>query len=460
VASGVTKPLVIRDVEIDGRTGLDCHIADGTVVEVAPRLQVAHAETVEGRGGALIPGLADHHLHLLALAAAAASVDLAGARDWRQTLRPHAGGEGWLRVIGWDDAGHGRLDRDRLDEVLPDRPVRVQHRSGALWVLNSRAIDLLSDRPPPSGAERDATGRLTGLLWRADDWLSGRTAPLPDLAPVGALLARCGVTAVTDATPSYDDLAVDSIVDAVLAEQLPQQVQLLCGQVAATTSRVSLGPRKLVVPDHDLPDPDVLAAQVRGVHESGRAVAVHCVSRAALALAVAALQSAGVAAGDRVEHCAVADEQAVAALAMLGVTVITQPTLVARRGDDYLDRHGADEHADLWRCASLLDGRVRTALSSDAPYGDPDPWATVKAARDRVTASGRSFGPRERLSTRTALRMLLTPLGDPGGDPRTVARGAAADLVLLATPLAEVLESPDRELVVATIAAGNVAYLS
>jgi predicted amidohydrolase YtcJ len=457
-AAGVSRRLVIRDVEIDGRRGLDCHTADGAVVEVGPRLQVAHADLLDGRGGALIPGLADHHLHLLALAAEAASVDMAGSRDWRQALRWHAGGQEWLRVVGWDDERQGALDRDCLDEVLPDRPVRVQHRSGALWVLNSRALELRSDRPPPPGAERDATGRLTGRLWRADDWLSGRTGPLPDLAPVGALLAQCGVTGVTDATPSYDDAAVAGIVTAVQRRQVPQHVQLLCERMPAPAPRVSLGPHKLVVPDHDLPDPDALAAQMRGAHDAGRAVAVHCVSRAALVLTIAALRSAGTMPGDRVEHCAVADEGAVAALAELVVTVVTQPTLVTQRGDDYLDRHAADEHADLWRCASLLDAGVPTALSSDAPYGDPDPWATVRAARDRATATGRVVGPGERVTADVALRSLTTPLAHPAGRPRRIEPGAPADLVVLDAPLADVLAAPHRDRVVATVADGEVVY--
>src|SRR5439155_480481 len=56
----------------------------------------------------------------------------------RQADRTLPPGE-WLRAVGW--AGHEHdLDRDVLDAVVPDRPVRVQHRSGALWVLNSAAL--------------------------------------------------------------------------------------------------------------------------------------------------------------------------------------------------------------------------------------------------------------------------------------------------------------------------------
>lgn len=57
----------------------DCRVRAGRIVALAPRLRAAPGENVvDGRGGALLPGLADHHLHLTAMAAQAASVDLSG----------------------------------------------------------------------------------------------------------------------------------------------------------------------------------------------------------------------------------------------------------------------------------------------------------------------------------------------------------------------------------------------
>jgi predicted amidohydrolase YtcJ len=108
----------------------------------------------------------------------------------------------------------------------------------------------------------------------------------------------------------------------------------------------------------------------------------------------------------------------------------------------------ADEHADLYRYASLLKGGVPVVPSSDAPFASEDPWRTIAAA------ARRDLGPAERVSPLRALNGLLTPLEDPGGEPRRVTVGARADLCLLHVPLAEALSILDAGMVAATFCGG------
>jgi predicted amidohydrolase YtcJ len=49
-------------------------------------------------------------------------------------------GHGWIRGVGYAETVAGDLDAAALDRLRPDRPVRVQHRSGALWILNTAAL--------------------------------------------------------------------------------------------------------------------------------------------------------------------------------------------------------------------------------------------------------------------------------------------------------------------------------
>src|SRR5881628_2579258 len=72
------------------------------------------------------------------------------------------------------------------------------------------------------------------------------------------------------------------------------------------------------------------ARRIRGT------IAIHCVTRVALALAIAALDTAGSRPGDRIEHGAVVPPDMAARLADLGLTVVTQPNFIRERGDDYL----------------------------------------------------------------------------------------------------------------------------
>jgi predicted amidohydrolase YtcJ len=150
------------------------------------------------------PASHDHHLHLFALAAALRSADCGpGAARGRAGLGRALGAaprdaQGWVRGVGYHESVAGPLERTALDALRDDAPVRVQHRSGQLWMLNSRAVAALGLEEGgalPSGVERDAAGRPTGRLFGCDAWLRARLgaeAP-PSLAPVGALLAGRGI---------------------------------------------------------------------------------------------------------------------------------------------------------------------------------------------------------------------------------------------------------------------------
>src|SRR5882757_2866160 len=109
-------------------------------------------------------------------------------------------------------------DRGALTALHSARPTRIQHRGGALWIVNyvaAERLGLATDDHP--GIERDTDGHPTGRLWRADDWLR-RSGP---------------------------------------------------------------------------PDLDTLTDRVRAAHRTGRAAAVHSVTREALVLLLAAFDDAG-----------------------------------------------------------------------------------------------------------------------------------------------------------------------
>jgi predicted amidohydrolase YtcJ len=342
----------------------------------------------------------------------------------------------------------GNLDGAGLDRLHAVRPVRVQHRSGALWVVNSLGAARLglagADSP---GAERAADGSPTGRLWRADDWLRTRlpAAAPPDLGAVGARLARLGITAVTDATPRLDDAAVRALA----AAALPQRLTLLGAPLdEPVPAPLTAGPWKIVLADSGLPGLDELVEEIRAAHHAGRAVAVHCVTREALVLLLAALDTAGRLPGDRVEHAALVPGELVGELR--GLRVVTQPGFLADRGEDYLRDVPAAEHDDLYRCRSLLDAGVPLALSSDAPYGPLDPWAVMAAAVCRRTRTGAVVAPAERLVWADALAGYL------GG--RRVVPGAPADLVLLDRPLADQPAPPIAEAFRAVWIAGRYSF--
>jgi predicted amidohydrolase YtcJ len=416
------RDLVVKDVEVDGRR-IDVVLRGGEL-GMAP---APGALVVEGKGGALLPGLHDHHLHLLATAAADRSVKCGppavNDRAGLAAALAQAPSGLWVRGTGYHDSVAGPLDRALLDALSPLRPVRVQHRTGGLWALNSRAVDLLEIVDLPDGR-----------LWRGDPRLP-HDPQLPDLAALGDTLARCGVLGVCDATPDLPAEALHHLVNA----DLPQQVLALGAPDDWDHPRVRRGPRKILLGDEDL-DWDVLLGKLTQAREVARPVAIHAVTREALLLALAALEQVGVLAGDRIEHAGVVPLDVVPRLR--GLTVVTQPALAARRGDDYRAEVDPRDYDDLWRYGSLLAAGVTTVASSDAPYGARDPWEVLRAARDRLTPSGVVLGAAERVQVRQALNGMLSSLETPGTAARKI---ETADLVLLHVPLEHALREPTAE---------------
>jgi predicted amidohydrolase YtcJ len=413
--------MLITDVEVEGHGRVDVRLGGGRVVGIGRRR--AGRGDVDGRGGALLVGLHDHHVHLAALAAEAASVRV-GPRDVRDreglvaALRRGAPGE-WVRAVGYHESAAGELDRWMLDDFVPDRPVRVQHRSGALWVWNSAALRAV-------GLDGGGDGRF----WREDERLRGFAPPVRlDLRGVGARAAAYGITGFTNADPQPAEGLAE------LLSVLPQRLVVM-----------GLGdaPLKFLLDDATLPTPDELAASMAAARP--RPVAVHCVTRVQLLVTLLALDEAGPVAGDRIEHGSVIPAETLSWLARLGVTVVTQPHFPVERGREYATDVDPDDQAHLYRCRSLAEAGIPLAAGTDAPYGSADPWAVMRAAVER---SGGQAPAR-----RAALDLFT---GEPRHPSRVrrLAVGSVADLCLLHVPLKEALELMSADVVRVTFVGGR-----
>ncbi|OMC03382.1 amidohydrolase [Mycobacterium sp. NS-7484] len=422
--------LIRRATLLDGRV-TDILVGE-TIEAVAESLPAEPQEQViDAAFATVIPGLHDHHLHVHSAAAEQDSVrvgpaEVADEAALASVLAAAApGSDGWIRAVGYHEAVAGPLDRRRLDRLSADVPVRVQHRSGVLWTVNSAGLAALGLTEHPDGILRSADHTWSDTLQR-------RPAAVAEFSDT---LAGYGVTGVTDATPD------------LRPEDRP---------VGLRQRAHYLAPGKRILHDDSL-DLEALTAWIAERHRAGAPVAVHCVTSAQLVVTIAALRAAGSHPGDRIEHAAMVPADVVDDLVALGATVVTQPNFVAERGDQYRTDVPADEQDQLWRVATLLDAGVPVALSTDAPFGAADPWAAMRAAVHRRTPAGVVLNPAERITAVRALTLFFGSTEHPAV-PRRIAAGEPGDLCLLAAAPQRVLDELDAALVATTIIGGEVVF--
>lgn len=463
--------MLIRNAEIDFRTISHLRITNGVVTEIDPDLHaMAGEEIVDAHGRMLLPSLQDHHLHLAALATSLNSA-LCGpphvitAENLAQSLLGRASvsagdGDGWVRGIGYHESVAGHIDRDWIDRVLPTRPVRIQHRSGRLWIFNSCALELL-------GTGNDAPierldGRPTGRAYDADVWLRQRLErKIPSLASASELLASYGVTSVTDASPHNDLAELRHLTEEQARGLLLQDVLVMGGaglDHAAKAGGLQIGARKVHLREIALPNFESMTKDIVAAHDAGRAVAIHCVTLVELVFALTALAEAGNHRDDRIEHASVAPPDVLPLLAAAGVTVVTQPNFVYERGDDYLINVESSEQPWLYRCQGFLTAGIPLAAGTDAPFGNANPWRAMHAAVNRRTRGGVSLGADEALSPERALALFSTGTQDPGGLPLRITLGSPADLCLLDRPWREAQRDLSAVSVDLTLKAGKVIW--
>lgn len=210
---------------LDGRgTAYDCAaVRDGVIValgtEAVDPLVTSSTELVDLRGGALLPGFQDAHLHPVAGGLQQLGCDLSGLHDleaYRSTISAYAAshpGAEWVEGAGWygDVFAGGFPDRHELDRLVPGRPaVFMSHDAHGVWVnsaaLERAGIDVRTPDPVGGRILRDAGGEATGMLVESAAQLVTDLVPPPSADTLEAALRQAqaylhglGVTAWQDA---------------------------------------------------------------------------------------------------------------------------------------------------------------------------------------------------------------------------------------------------------------------
>ncbi|HZY02065.1 MAG TPA: amidohydrolase [Anaeromyxobacteraceae bacterium] len=430
--------------------------------QAGPRARVVDVGT-----GAVLPGLADAHGHVLGLGRAAVEVDCAGApfeeacaaraAERARDLPPGT----WIRGRGWDQnrwPGARFPGEHTLSAQVPEHPVLLARVDGhAVWV-NQRALEAAgigaATRDPEGGRIlRREDGRPSGVLVdNAADLVLARIPPPTReeierlIAGAMAQLVRAGLTSVHDAGVEpqtlevYRALAaqdrlplrVYAMIDGqVPRERLAEQMRLWARtpEVGRLTVRAvkfyadgALGSRgaALFQPYSDDPAtsglfltaPAELRARVLQAARAGFQPAVHAIGDRAVAEVAAAFAAAAEAVDlhalrPRVEHLQVVRAADLEVLREVGAVASMQPTHAVSDAPWAEQRLGAGSErargAYAWR--RVLSSGLPLAFGSDFPVEGCDPRLGLLAAESR-TPPGRSTAwmPEQRLTRGQALR--------------------------------------------------------
>ena len=399
----------------------------------------AGARRIDLRGGCLLPGFTDSHVHFPTWAVTRRELQLHGSRD--EVLArvaeavPGVPPGRWLRGFGWTGF---EPSLKALDAVSGDVPVALlAHDWHSLWVNSAALAYAHGDLERPGGVVDLEAGVLREeAAWSFRDRFTVATHEemvdaTREALPVAA--AR-GVTAIH----CKDGLVGSREVYAELAGELPFRVwqSLPASRLGERPDYVkaymdgTLGSRTARLLDGtgvEITSRDAFEEIVRAAIEAGVPVAVHAIGDLANREALDAFSAVPGAIRPRIEHAQCVSASDLPRFAELGVTASIQPSMAVTDAEA-AERLWADRLDGAYAYRSLHEAGARLALGSDAPVEEMDP---LLGLRDAVL---RDWRPDEALELRTALEALtVTPSWLEGNEHERgrLRPGMLADLVIL-----------------------------
>ena len=394
------------------------------------------ADQIVDLGGALVtPAFVDAHVHLAQVGLAARGVDLRGSESPAQALdrvARHAAATSDPVVLGfgWDETGWSPpqpFDRAEVDRAVGARPAylaRVDVHSAVVSTALVERTPLLTTLPgwSPNGrverdahhAARDAANSLVTGAMRTDAirYALGEAAArgiglvhelgAPHLSQVGDF-DRIAEISAADAVPGVVRYWGEPGAFELAAEHGCRGLAGdLCvdGAIGSRTAALHDPYHDADTRGHTYLDEGQARDHVVGCTRHGLQAGFHAIGDRAVDTVLSSLRAAAVdlgaaavtAAGHRLEHVEMIDDEGIALLAELGVTASVQPAFDASWGGPdglYQRRLGEKRASGMNPFRTMAQAGVTLAFGSDSPVTPLDPWAGVRAAAWHQTPSQR-----------------------------------------------------------------------
>ena len=443
-------------------------ITDGRFFAVGTSDEVLHLATSRSRkvdlgGKTVLPGFIDAHSHPAEAGLShlrMVDCDLRSIADILKALRDRAQktpkGE-WVLGFKYDDtktSDNRPLTLHDLDAALPEHPVLVGHRGGHTAWVNSLALKLAKvqeNSPDPPGGKYDhdpSTGRLTGHV--REHGVDAFNATIPSnftrddrregVKLISKMMSRTGITSVTDAEGSPDDLlayqeARDAgdlslrvychIFHAFVGKMLEAGVKtglgdewvrvgaqkMICdGSISERTARLSqpyIGRPDdfgiLVTPE------DQLYEIARKGHGAGWQLGTHANGDVAIDITLRVYErlQKEMPRKDprfRLEHCSVINDSLIRRIHALGAIPTPFSTYAYYHGEK-MKEYGAERLNHMFALRSFLDAGIRPTQASDYPPGPFEPMMALQSEVTRTDSKGNVWGAQQRISIEEAIRV-------------------------------------------------------
>ena len=421
----------------------------------------ASTQRIDGRGLTVTPGFIDAHSHpLFAEEAIGVNVNLRRIDDVKDALAGQAANTPpghWVRGVMYDDTkfeDERPLDRNDIDEAVPDHPVYVGHRGGHTGVVNSMAYEMAgvtNDTPDPDGGRffRE-DGELTGkvaehareVFFEVGTWPVMDRAVRQQSATISSKnMTASGLTSTTDAYGNYDDLV--AYQDARDAGELYFRIAYMPGgnspvyeglKMAGVRSgfgddMIRIGAVKfsadgsasertmyMSTPYEGTDDHGILTMSQEDIYEAvddavahGFRVGIHANGDLTIAMVMNAYEKSlknhmGPNPRHRIEHCSLVNPDLLERIRKAGVVPAPFYTYAHYHGNKWVE-YGEKKMENMFAHRSFLDAGIPVAPASDYTPGPYEPMMAIQSMVTRKDLRGRVWGPSQRISVTEAMRI-------------------------------------------------------
>ena len=503
----------------------DCMAVDnGRIIEIGPKSKLLHLKkhgfkAINLKGKTVLPGFIDSHLHLLTSGFNLFNIDLEGVDSLDKAVAKIAKavkkvspgqwilGRGWNKNI-WGD----RLpNKNILDKICPDNPIRLFSKDGhTLWV-NSMALQIcgisssISDTDSGS-IQRDANGEPTGILF--ENAVNLITDKIPEASANFKLKAikkasdyfnRLGITGVGDCDWDAHRLSLFSTarekgdlnlrVYMMLAPDDINSAAQLGLKTGFGGDYLTIGSLKLYAdgalgsqtaymhqPYENQPNnigiptitDDELEMYFEKTHLNGISLAIHAIGDRANTEILAFFGkkyavSKKLGLRHRIEHAQLLRKQDITKFKKYNVAAAVQPIHVIS-DRDMSEKNWGKRSKFAYPFRSLIDSGARIGFGSDCPIEDPNPFIGIYSAvaRKRPGDSRDSWHGEQNLTVKEAVRAYTIGSADIcgwNGQLGVLAPGAKADFVVISDDIFKIAIDKIPQLqILATVVDGRIVY--